>query len=77
VRVEVVFERNTSCKSYFQRVERRIFRHIAPFTSVVETQVSLQGKTSMLEAGELVLGFPVRTELVFERNTLCKSKVSK
>jgi hypothetical protein len=75
VRVEVVFERNTSCISYLQGDARHIFRHTGPFSCVVQTHVSIQGKPSMLEAGALVHCFPVKTDLVFERDTSFKPKI--
>jgi hypothetical protein len=73
VRVGVVFEKNTSCKSYFPVDARCISRHIGPFSCVVGTHESLQGKPSLLAAGALVHCFPVRIDLVFERDTSFKT----
>jgi hypothetical protein len=50
---------------------------IGLFNSLVETHASLQGKTAMLVAGELVHCFTVGIDLGFERNTSFISMVSR
>jgi hypothetical protein len=49
--------------------ERLILLHILLFSCIGETHLSLQGKPSLLEAAAFEHCYPVRMELVFERNT--------
>jgi hypothetical protein len=51
VRLELVFERNTSCESYIQGGDRLCLLQIGLFSWVEETHVSLQTTPSVLEAG--------------------------
>jgi hypothetical protein len=71
--IELVFEKNTSWKSQFHCEERLILFHLGLFTKFEETQVSLERKPSVLEAGASSNSFPVRIDLVFERSTSSKS----
>jgi hypothetical protein len=46
LRIDLICERNTSCKSYFQGGERLIFFQIGLFSYGEESLVSLKGKSS-------------------------------
>jgi hypothetical protein len=76
-RIELVFERNTYCKHSFQGGERVILFKIGLSSKVEETHVFLKRQPHVLEAGESSTLFPVRIELVVERNTSCKSQASR
>jgi hypothetical protein len=61
----------------FQGKERFILFPISLISKVEETPVSQKTKPSVLEAGASCAFFHVRTELVFCRNTTCKSQFSR
>jgi hypothetical protein len=61
----------------FQGGDKLILFQIGLFSYVEETNLSVQRILSLLETGQLAHYFPLRIELVFEKNTYCKSEFSK
>jgi hypothetical protein len=51
--------------------------YIGLFSCIVETHVSLERKASMLKVEHPAGSFPVRIELVFQRNSACPSRFSR
>jgi hypothetical protein len=64
MRIEKVFERNTSCKSKVSRQGILILFQIGLLSEVEETQVSLERKPCMLGKRAYEILFPMRIELV-------------
>jgi hypothetical protein len=58
VRIELVFERNTSCKSEFSSWRNAHFVQTELYSQVEEKHVSLERKSSVLEAGASKTLFP-------------------
>jgi hypothetical protein len=73
VSIEVVFERNTLANHSFQFRLWLMLLWIGLFSWVEETHVPLQRKPSCWKLHHLAHYFPVRTVLIFERNTSWKS----
>jgi hypothetical protein len=71
VRIELVFKGILPENHSFQGGERLILFQNGLFSRVEEMHISLQRKPSTLEAAASSHCFPLRVELVFERNTFC------
>jgi hypothetical protein len=76
VRIELVCARNTSCNLGFSSGDRLSLFQIGQFSWVDETHVSLERNPFVIEAVATSTLFPVRIELVVQRNTSCKSDFS-
>ena len=64
----IVFGRKIPANLTFQGGDHLIFSQIGLFLQGDVTHVSLKRKPSVLEAGAFTHCFPVRLELLFERN---------
>jgi hypothetical protein len=66
MRVELVFERSTSCTLCFSSRDKLILFQTGLLSRTEKTHVSLEGKAFMLEGGAFSTLFSLRTELVFK-----------
>jgi hypothetical protein len=77
LKIELVYERNTSCKSQFSGGDQVILFQKGLSSLDEETHKSHERKPSVIEAGPSDILFTCQNWLVFERNTSCKSEISR